>query len=101
MKKQTKSIRNGPNGKYKKCRICSKVFSGQNYDKHRSLCGVNSKFTLKVAKKNKPVNPLNARKRSEVIAEMKKGQLNGPYTKIDEKELNRTQGSRYAGFVKK
>jgi hypothetical protein len=56
---------------------------------------------LKVAKKNKPVNPLNARKRSEVIAEIKKSKLNGPYTKDDEKELNRILGSRHAGFVKK
>ncbi len=41
------------------------------------------------------------RKRSEVIAEIKRSKLNGPYTIEDERELNRVVGSKNAGFVKK
>jgi hypothetical protein len=105
MKKKTNSIRIRPLSNYK-CGLCSLVFLGAHYDKHRSECGqslTEEKYrsVLTFAPKNKIARSFNNLKRSEVIAEIKKSNINGPYTKKDEMELNRTQGNRYAGFVKK
>ena len=118
MKNLSKSKWRGQNGKFTKCKNCGKGFTVIAYDKHRLICGLNVTTstesmslatTLHKTKKNRSkfrgsinqVYPSKGKKRSEVIAELKRGKLNGPYTKEDEKELNRIVGSRNAGFVRK
>jgi hypothetical protein len=118
MRNLSKTKWRGQNGKFTKCKNCGKGFTVIAYNKHRLICGFNVKTstesmsldtTLHKTKKNRSkfrgsinqVSPSRGKKRSEVIAELKRGQLNGPYTIQDEKELNRIVGSRNAGFVRK
>ena len=118
MKNPSKSKWRGQNGKFIKCKNCSKGFTVIAYNKHRKVCGLNltsSTADISVVKTLHKTNktrskfrgsinqmsPSKGKKRSEVIAELKRGKLNGPYTKEDEKELNRIIGSRNAGFVRK
>lgn len=118
MKNISKSKWRGQNGKFTKCRSCGKGFTVIAYNKHRLICGLNvtnSTENMSLAstrhktKNNRSkfrgsvnqVHPSKGKKRSEVIAELKRGKLNGPYTREDEKEINRIVGRRHAGFVRK
>jgi ribosomal protein S27AE len=116
MKNLSKSKWRGQNGKFTKCNNCGKGFTVIAFNKHRLICGLevatenmSIATTLHKTKKNSSkfrgsinqAHPSKGKKRSEVIAELKRGKLNGPYTKEDEKELNRIIGSRNAGFVRK
>jgi hypothetical protein len=118
MRNLSKAKWRGQNGKFTKCKNCGKGFTVKDYNKHKLNCGVNltsstgsidlEKAFKKTTKKKaqfkgsiKQMPDSMGRKRSEVIAEIKRSKLNGPYTIEDERELNRIVGSKNAGFVKK